>query len=253
MERMERCSSKFSLASWPKARRAVAAHGDDGGRPLLALVVGHHLRLAVLEVGHDRVAGAEVDPDVGHGRNLISRGQSIRTHPTVRSGATSQDNPDELYRDASCPGEALRTPDGLNVVYSDTIPWDGEARTPVAGWRSRARAARRPGAGPCPSMRLLPTRSCRAGLYGDADRPRRRDGCRGAAGRPGPCATRPRRLRPARRSPRRRPGRPSGDDVLQILTDFQQLVQQRHAHPFLAVRLLRAAADRRAACRRRSC
>ena len=46
---------------------AVAAQGDDGGRPLLAFVVGHHFRLAVLEVGHDRVAGAEVDADVGHG------------------------------------------------------------------------------------------------------------------------------------------------------------------------------------------
>ena len=52
---------------------AVAAQGDDGGRPLLALVVGHHLRLAVLEVGHDRVAGAEVDADVGHGANLMQR------------------------------------------------------------------------------------------------------------------------------------------------------------------------------------
>ena len=46
---------------------AVAAEGDDRGRPLLAFVVGHHLRLAVLEVGDDRVAGAEVDADVGHG------------------------------------------------------------------------------------------------------------------------------------------------------------------------------------------
>ena len=45
---------------------AVAAQGDDRGRPFLALVVGHHLRLAVLEVRHDRVAGAEVDADVGH-------------------------------------------------------------------------------------------------------------------------------------------------------------------------------------------
>ena len=45
---------------------AVAAQRDDGRRPLLALVVGQHLRLAVFKAGHDRVAGAEVDADVGH-------------------------------------------------------------------------------------------------------------------------------------------------------------------------------------------
>src|SRR5262249_18563121 len=45
---------------------AVAAHGDDRGRPLLSLVVGHDLGLAELEVGDDRVAGPEVDPDVRH-------------------------------------------------------------------------------------------------------------------------------------------------------------------------------------------
>ena len=49
-----------------EGQAAVAAQGDDGGGPLLAFVVGNDLRLAVLEVGHDRVAGAEVDADVGH-------------------------------------------------------------------------------------------------------------------------------------------------------------------------------------------
>ena len=66
MERIERCSSKFSLASWPKARVPSRRRVTIGGGPFLAFVIGDHLRLAVLEVGHDRVAGAEVDADVGH-------------------------------------------------------------------------------------------------------------------------------------------------------------------------------------------
>ena len=49
-----------------EGQAAVAAQGDDGGRPLLALVVGNDLRLTVMKVGHDRVAGAEIDADVLH-------------------------------------------------------------------------------------------------------------------------------------------------------------------------------------------
>ena len=64
---------------------AVAAQRDDRGRPFLALVVGHHLRLAVLEVGHDRVAGAEVDADVGHGKPQ-GRGQGSAINPYLFYG-----------------------------------------------------------------------------------------------------------------------------------------------------------------------
>jgi hypothetical protein len=31
-------------------------------------VIGDDVRLAVLKVGHNRIAGAEVDADVGHGQ-----------------------------------------------------------------------------------------------------------------------------------------------------------------------------------------
>ena len=50
------------------SRRRVTTEGV-----LLALVVGQHVRLAELEVGHDRVAGAEVDADVGHGIGRLPR------------------------------------------------------------------------------------------------------------------------------------------------------------------------------------
>jgi len=49
-----------------ESQGAVAAQGDDGRGPFLTFVVRHHLRLTILEVGHHRVAGAEVDPNVGH-------------------------------------------------------------------------------------------------------------------------------------------------------------------------------------------
>ena len=48
-------------------QRAVAAERDDRRGPPLPLVVGHDVRLAELEIGDDRVAGAEVDADVWHG------------------------------------------------------------------------------------------------------------------------------------------------------------------------------------------
>ena len=51
---------------------AVAVQGDDGGRPPLAFVIGHDVRLAELEVGDDRVAGAKVNADVGHGAYLMA-------------------------------------------------------------------------------------------------------------------------------------------------------------------------------------
>ena len=74
IERMERCSSKFSLASWPKARvpsrRRVTTEGVHS-----ALVVGQDLGLAVVKVGDDRVAGAEVDADVRHEQWLVTSGQ----------------------------------------------------------------------------------------------------------------------------------------------------------------------------------
>ena len=72
MERMEALIVKVLLGLLAEGQGAVAAQRDDRGRPLLALVVGYHLRLAVLEVGHDRIAGAEVDADVGH-NNLKRR------------------------------------------------------------------------------------------------------------------------------------------------------------------------------------
>src|SRR5205807_9314068 len=53
---------------------AVAAEGDDGGGPLLPFLVGDDLRLAVTEVRHDRVAGAEIDADEGHaGKPQVDR------------------------------------------------------------------------------------------------------------------------------------------------------------------------------------
>ena len=66
MERMRALLVEVFLGLLAEGQGAVAAHGDDGGRPFLALVIGHDLGLAELEVGHDRVAGAEVDADVWH-------------------------------------------------------------------------------------------------------------------------------------------------------------------------------------------
>src|SRR5205814_2017943 len=57
---------------------AVAAHGDDGGGPLLPLSIGDHVRLTVLKVGDHRVAGAEVDADVGH-LSIRPRGEDQST------------------------------------------------------------------------------------------------------------------------------------------------------------------------------
>jgi hypothetical protein len=51
----------------PKGEAAVAAKRDHRRRPRLAFMIRHHLRPAILKVGHDRVAGAEIDAEVGHG------------------------------------------------------------------------------------------------------------------------------------------------------------------------------------------
>src|SRR5262249_29157051 len=45
---------------------AVAAHGDDGGGPFLAFAIGEDVSLSVLKVCDYRIAGAEIDADVGH-------------------------------------------------------------------------------------------------------------------------------------------------------------------------------------------
>ena len=66
MERIERCSSKFSLASWPNARDPSRRMVTTEGVHFCPSRVGQHVRLAVLEIRHDRIAGAEVDADVGH-------------------------------------------------------------------------------------------------------------------------------------------------------------------------------------------
>ena len=48
---------------------AVAPQRDDRGRPFVPFFIGDDLRLAELEVGHDGIAGAEIDADVGHAGN----------------------------------------------------------------------------------------------------------------------------------------------------------------------------------------
>ena len=68
MERMERCSSKFSLASWPKARLPSRRMVTTEGVHFWPSLIGQDFRLAVLKIRHDRIAGAEVDANVGHGR-----------------------------------------------------------------------------------------------------------------------------------------------------------------------------------------
>ena len=67
------------LGLLPEGEAAVAAERHHRGGPLVPLLVGDDLRLAVAEVRHDRVAGAEVDADVGHAVYLKYQESGVRS------------------------------------------------------------------------------------------------------------------------------------------------------------------------------
>src|SRR5208282_1466478 len=69
---------------------AVAPERDHGRRPPLTFTIGDYLRVAELKVGNHRVAGSEINSNVGHASSwLFLKGPACR----ARAGAARQAAP----------------------------------------------------------------------------------------------------------------------------------------------------------------
>src|SRR5262249_47575657 len=197
---------------------AVLAQGDDRGRPLLALVVGQDLRLAVLEVGHDRVAGAEIDADVGHSANpgyWPGAGPGLLLSPGRGRGSWDI-IPDNLFGD-----------NNLGPAQDELRLLAGVAALHLLGDAQGVHAFHAPAADPLVQGRVV----------GGADD--RAEGVDAVPRRGGLALARldPDRLGPAGHGLVFGP-RPGRHDPLQVLADLEQLVEQGQADALLAVDLL---------------